>query len=132
MPQGNAVLIIVFVLFAIITLLVLAFFAKLFGLWLQAFLARAQVSLPSLVLMHLRRSPVKEIVHSKIMAVQAGVSIPTHKIESAALAGADLERAVLVLIRARETSTEVTWEEVISQDMSDQLRSELFPDEHAG
>lgn len=92
-------------------------FFRFFALWLRAFLAGARISLPTLVLMRFRRAPVKEIVQLKIMATQAGIGIPVSKIEAAALMGVDIERAVLALIRAKETGVDVTWEEVITQDL---------------
>ena len=128
MPVETTVILVVVVVFGLVNLLFLLWFVRLFRIWLQAFLSGAQVSFTTLLAMIFRRSPIDEIVRLKIMATQAGINIPIGKIESAALMGADVERAVLALIRARETGVEVTWEEVIQQDMGDRLRQELFPD----
>jgi uncharacterized protein YqfA (UPF0365 family) len=126
MPPAQVVILVVFAVFGLFFLLFLLFFARLFRLWLQAFLAGAGISFPILLSMLFRRSPIDEIVRLKIMATQAGLNIPISKIESAALQGADIERAVLALIRAREIGMELTWEEAISKDMSDQLRDRLL------
>ena len=124
--QANAVILIVLAVVGLVFVLFLVVFARFLRLWLQALLSGAAVSLPTILLMHLRRSPAREIVRLKIMATQSGLDIPISKIESAALQGADIERAVLALIRAREIGEEVTWEEVISQDISDRLRDRLL------
>lgn len=128
MPQ-NQMLILVFAVFFIIFAVFLLLFGRLFSIWLRAFLSGAGVSFPELLLMRFRRSPVQQIVDSKIMAAQAGIPIPTSKLEAAVFAGADIERAVRALVRAKETGVEVTWEEVIAHDMSDQLKRDLFPDQ---
>ncbi len=127
MTPAETILLIVAVVFLLANLLFLVFFVRVFRLWLRAFLSGARISILNLLMMMFRRSPVDEIVRLKIMATQAGVDLPTNRIESAALAGANVERAVLALIRAREVGADVTWEELISQDMSDRLRNELFP-----
>lgn len=127
MRAGNTVFLIVGAVFLLICLLMLVFFARIFRLWLRALLGGAPISLPNILLMRLRRAPVEEIVRLKIMAAQSGVDIPVSKIESAALQGIDIERAVLALIRAREMGMEVSWEELISQDLSERLKDKLFP-----
>ena len=60
----------------------------------------------------------------KVMAVQSGIDIPTHELERASLRGADVERAVLAMIRAKEIGgEEVAWEQVMSADVLERLRS---------
>lgn len=93
-----------------------AVFVRFFGLWIQAFLARANIPFPQLIMMRLRKSPVADIVRLRIMAVQSGIDIPTHEIERAYLQGADVERAVRAMIRARETGQEITWQDLLSTD----------------
>ena len=102
-------------------ILVSVAFVRLFNLWLRAFLARANISLLSLISMKLRHSPIKAIVRWKIMAAQAGVTISTQQLESAALQGVDVERAVLVMIRARQTGQEIEWSDVIARDTDERL-----------
>ncbi|QDU45295.1 SigmaW regulon antibacterial [Symmachiella dynata] len=98
------------------------FYFQIGSLWLQAFLARTHISLIQVVGMKLRRSPVKDIVRWKIMAAQAGVAISAKELEAAALQGADVERAVLAMIRAQETGQEMTWNDVIAEDTDQRLR----------
>lgn len=110
----------------LVGLLFVLVFARLFNLWMQAFLAGANISLMDLLGMMLRRTPMKQAVRLKIMAVQAGLGITTAQIESALLTGADVERAVLAMIRARDAGQEITWEEVVSEDSSQRLRKKLY------
>ncbi len=115
----NAPPLVMWVIVGVMLLVMLAFaavFARFFRLWLQAFMARAPIPFAQLIAMKLRKSPVDDIVRLKIMSVQSGVDIPTHEIERAYLQGADAERAVRAMIRAKETGQEVTWQELISTD----------------
>jgi uncharacterized protein YqfA (UPF0365 family) len=108
---------VVFVIILLVALSMIVVFARYFRLWLQAFLARAPIPFFQLIGMKLRRSPVAEVVRLRIMAVQGGVDIPTHEIERAYLQGADAERAVRAMIRAKELGQEVTWQELLSTDL---------------
>jgi uncharacterized protein YqfA (UPF0365 family) len=116
----------ILVLVALVGLVFCIVFARLFSLWLQSFLSGARISFLNLILMMLRRTPAKQVVRAKIMAVQSGLAIPTHDIESAILQGADVERAVLAMIRARDIGQEVTWKEIISLDATERLKKKLF------
>lgn len=113
------------IMVAVVLLVFLAFlilFARYFSLWLRAFATRAGISFPELVMMSLRKTDPREIVRLKIMAVQSGVDIPTHELERAYLSGVNVERAVLTMIRARETGEHVSWEQLVSADVEERLR----------
>jgi uncharacterized protein YqfA (UPF0365 family) len=113
----------------LVFLWVFVLFLRLFRPWVRAYLANAHVPLVELIGMVLRRTPMQEIVRLKIMAVQSGLSITTAQIESAFLQGADVERAILALIRARDTGvTDLTWENVISTDADERLKQKLYKD----
>jgi uncharacterized protein YqfA (UPF0365 family) len=105
----------------LIMLALLIVFARYFSLWLRAFLARAPIPFPQLVTMSLRKTDPREIVRLRIMAVQSGIDIPTHELERAYLTGANVERAVLAMIRAKETGEDITWEQLISADVDERL-----------
>ena len=117
------VLIAVLGLFALVFLFV---FARLFRVWLMGVTARADISVMHLIGMMLRRTPPERIVKLKVMVVQSSLPVSTAQIEAAYLCGADVERALLALIRARDIGKEITWEEAISQDASEGLRKKLF------
>lgn len=121
MPQNQWPILALIAVFLLVNLVLLLLFARLFSAWLRAFLARASISLPTLILMSLRRSPVQEIVDAKIMAAQREIDIPVGRLESAALLGVDIKRAVLAVIRAKETRMEVSWDEIIAADLKERM-----------
>jgi uncharacterized protein YqfA (UPF0365 family) len=115
----NAPPLVMWIIVGVMLLVMVSFavvFARFFCLWVQAFLARAPIPFPQLIGMKLRKSPVDDIVRLRIMAVQSGVDIPTHEIERSYLQGADAERAVRAMIRAKETGQDVTWQELLRTD----------------
>ena len=54
---------------------------------------------------------MKELVRLKIMSVQPNLPVSMRQFEVPVMQGADVERAVLAMIRAREIGKEVTWQE---------------------
>lgn len=123
LAQGNAVVWVVMAVLLLAMLLFMVAFVRLFGLWVRARTSGAPVSLVELLAMKLRKTNANEIVRLKIMAVQNGIDIPTEQLERAYLAGADVERAVLAMVRANETGKAVTWEEVIQADREERLKA---------
>ena len=109
----------------LVMLLTMVIFARVFRLWLRCFLARAGIPLPQIIGMILRKSPVEKICDLKIMAVQAGVDVRTHQIESAFLAGLDAELIVRALIHGQQTGTAVNWEQAAAQAKQDQYADYL-------
>ena len=101
-------------------------FVRLFRLWLKAILSGANIPVAALIGMMLRRTPMDDVVRWTIMAAQAGVPVTSAQIESAILQGVDTERAVLAMIRARQTGMSITWEEVIAEDADQRLRQKLY------
>ena len=101
-------------------------FVRLFRLWLKTILTGANIPMVALIGMMLRRTPMDDVVRWKIMAVQAGVPVTSAQIESAILQGVDTERAVLAMIRARQTGMSITWEEVIAEDADQRLHKKLY------
>ena len=114
-------LIVVSVLVLVLGILSFGLMLSLVRPWLQGLMAGAHVSAVELVAMRLRKSPVQRVMNCKIMAAQSGIQIPTSQIESAALAGADIETAVRTLMRATEMGLNVTWEQVIVEDNRRQI-----------
>ena len=77
---------------------------KYLNLWLQAFFAKAEVSIFQLIGMSLRKVNAAVIVRSKIMAVQASLQVTTQELEGHYLAGGNVPnvvRAMIVADRAR-------------------------------
>jgi len=77
---------------------------KYLNLWLQAFFAKAEVSIFQLIGMTLRKVNAAIIVRSKIMAVQANLEVSTQELEAHYLAGGNVPnvaRAMIAADRAR-------------------------------
>ncbi len=112
-------------LMALLWIVFLFIAVRYFNWWLRAMMAGANIPLIALIGMKLRRSPVDQIVRLRIMAVQAGLAVSTRQIESALLQGADAERAVLAMMRARDLGKEMTWDEVLAADTNERLQEKL-------
>ncbi len=81
---------IMYILVIVAGIIALALFYFIFSyiaLWIQALVSGAKVGLINIIFMRFRKVPPKLIVESKIMAVKAGMEIPTDSLESHYLAG---------------------------------------------
>ncbi len=103
-------------------LILLAFLivvAKYFDIWVRAFFSRARVSLPSLILMSLRKVNPRMIVDCKIMAVQAGLrGISTQGLEAHYLAGGNVRRVIQSLIVAHRANIDLDWDMASAIDLA--------------
>ena len=85
----------------LIALVILLFIiANFFGLWFQALMSKADVSLMSLLGMRFRKVPAKVIVEAKIMGIKAGLQLSTEELEAHYMAGGNVLRVVQALIAA--------------------------------
>ncbi len=92
---------IVGVVVLIILLLIVGFFViTYFGLYIQAYLAGAKISLVQIIMMRLRKVQPGVIVRAKIMAVQADVDADARALEAHYLAGGNPTRVVQALVAA--------------------------------
>jgi len=71
-----------------------------FGLWLQAYMAGAKISLFQIIAMRLRKVNPGVIVRARIMGVQADVPLETRPLEAHYLAGGNVMNIVRALIAA--------------------------------
>jgi uncharacterized protein YqfA (UPF0365 family) len=91
----------VFLVIAVIMLLVVGFLIiSYFGLFIQAYLAGAKISLLQIIMMRLRKVNPAVIVRSKITAVQADVLADARALEAHYLAGGNVTNVVRALIAA--------------------------------
>ena len=102
----------------IIGLVVFVFILSYLQLWLQALVSGAKVGLINIIFMRLRKVPAKLIVESKIMAVKAGIQIPTDSLESHFLAGGNVSRVVQALIAADKANIELTFNRAVAIDLA--------------
>lgn len=100
-------------------LLLFVVIVKFFNIWLQAFVTRARVSMPSLIAMSLRKVNARAIVDSKIMLVQAGLkNISTEALEAHYLAGGNLKRVIQALIVAHRAKIALDWDTASAIDLA--------------
>ncbi|MDB5048332.1 MAG: hypothetical protein JWO30_1403 [Fibrobacteres bacterium] len=86
---------------AVLVIIVVGFILlNFFGLWFQALMSKADVSLVSLLGMRFRKVPAKVIVEAKIMGIKAGLPLSTEELEAHYMAGGNVLRVVQALIAA--------------------------------
>lgn len=110
-----SLLTVVFLVVGGIFLLVLFNF---FGLWIQALFSGAQIGLFSLVGMRIRKVNSRLIVTSKIMAVKAGIDVPTGMLEAHFLAGGNVARVVQALIAADKAGIPLNFKQATAIDLA--------------
>lgn len=112
---------IMYILVMIAGVIVLALFYFIFSyiaLWIQALVSGAKVGLINIIFMRFRKVPPKLIVESKIMAVKAGMEIPTDSLESHYLAGGNVSRVIQALIAADKANIELTFNRAAAIDLA--------------
>ena len=96
---------------AIVALVLLAFVANFFSLWLQALFSRASVSMFQLIGMRLRKVPPKVIVESRILSCKAGMPVDTNLLEAHYMSGGDVIRVVQALIAANKANIKLDFKQ---------------------
>jgi uncharacterized protein YqfA (UPF0365 family) len=106
-------------------LLFVGFFLLRYGsLWFQAYMSRADVTLSSLIRMHFTKVDPRMIVHSKIMASQAGIDInrrtgvSTRRLEAHFLAGGNCQRVIKAIIAAHRANIPLDFDQASAIDLA--------------
>jgi len=113
----------ILILFAVIALAVIVFFALFFyfipfGLWVSAVSAGVKVSIFSLVGMRLRRVVPSRVINPLIKGTKAGLSISQNQLESHLLSGGRVDNVVDALIAAHRANMELTFERAAAIDLA--------------
>lgn len=116
--SGNMILWIVLVIAAVIVLVVALVIGQFFNLWLQGFMAKADVSFFDLIGMRLRKVDMRQIVLSKISGVQAGLDLTTKQLESHYLAGGRVPNVVRAMIAAHRAQIDLNWDKAAAIDLA--------------
>ena len=93
-------------------------FALYFRIWLQAKMSDADVLLWELIGMSLRKVSPMVIVKSKIMAVQAGLTVSTSELEALYLAGGHVPSVIRALIAADRADIELSFKTAQGIDLA--------------
>jgi uncharacterized protein YqfA (UPF0365 family) len=108
------------------------------GLWFQAYMTSANVSLFSLIAMGFRRVNSRLIVQGKIMSLQAGIgtedetSITTRRLEAHYLAGGNVLAVVKSLIAAHRADIDLDFDraaaiDLAGRDVLDAVQTSVYP-----
>ncbi len=100
-------------------------FISVFSPWYQAFISRVPISILEILAMRFRRTDVKAVVKTLVMAREAGVPLSCTEVESACLQGVDLEKITLAYIRATRENMDLTFQDLVDADLNDQLADKL-------
>ena len=112
-------LMVIFLIIAgIIALVLFSIIFSYITLWIQALVSGAKVGLINIIFMRFRKVPPKLIVESKIMAVKAGLDIPTDSLETHFLAGGNVSRVVQALIAADKANIELSFNRTVAIDLA--------------
>jgi uncharacterized protein YqfA (UPF0365 family) len=104
--------------FCIIVIVMLIFLAQFFGLWFQAYMSNAGVSIGDLIGMRFRKVDSRIIVLSKIRAVKSGLAISTNDVETHYLAGGRVPEVISSLIAADRAQIDLPWKTACAIDLA--------------
>ncbi len=105
----------------VIVLILIILFAIVFqymGIYVNAMVSGARVSLIDLIGMRLRRVNPSNIVRSRIQASRAGLNVTTAEMESHVLAGGDVQRVINAMIAAHKANIDLTWQTATAIDLA--------------
>ncbi|MEM7626967.1 MAG: flotillin-like protein FloA [Planctomycetota bacterium] len=117
-PAANPAVWVVLIIVVIALLAVFFFLSRFIGLWIQALVSGAKVSLGALVGMWLRKVNPRTIVLSRIQAVKAGIEVATNQLETHYLARGDVPRVVNALIAADRADIDLDWNTACAIDLA--------------
>jgi uncharacterized protein YqfA (UPF0365 family) len=122
-------------LLAFVGLLALVFvllFFKFFNLWIQAWLTGANIGIPYMIGMTLRKVNVGMIVQQKIALTQAGVRVENRDLEAHYLARGNVPKTAAAVIAAYKAGIDLPWKtaaaiDLAGRDVYDAVRTSVNP-----
>jgi len=128
-PLVMVIGIVVFLVLAGIVALVLLIYGNL---WFQAYMSSARVSIYSLIGMTFRQVDARTIVHAKIMAEQAGISVSTRRLEAHYLAGGSVPSVIWAIIAAHRADIDLDFDraaaiDLAGRDVREAVRTSVYP-----
>ncbi len=106
------------VIVAILALLVFVNMIQFFGLWFQALLSNASVTLIDIIGMRFRKVNIQEVVVTRIRSVKAQIPVSTAQLETHYLAGGRIRNVIQALIAARRAKIDLDWDTACSIDLA--------------
>ncbi len=99
-------------------LVVLALVTQVIGLWFQAFMSNAGVSIFDLIGMRFRKVDARSIVLSRIRAVKAGLDISVNDLETHYLAGGRVQNVISALIASDRARIDLGFKTACAIDLA--------------
>ena len=126
---------IIFGIFAILVALIVILYG---GIWFQAYMSNANVSIWSLIGMTFRRVNARTIVRAKIMAMQSGIGleretgVTTRRLEAHFLAGGKVHNVIRAIIAAHRADIDLDFDraaaiDLAGRDVVDAVRTSVHP-----
>jgi len=126
------------IVLAVFLVVVAIVFFMYFGIWFQAFMSSANVSIWSLIGMSFRQVNARVIVQGKIMAMQAGIGpeaetgISTRRLEAHYLAGGNVPNVIRALIAAHRADLDLDFDraaaiDLAGRDVLDAVQTSVYP-----
>ncbi len=106
------------VLLIIVGLVIVVFLWQFIGLWVQAFMSNAGVSIFDLIGMKFRKVDARSIVLSRIRAVKAGLDISVNDLETHYLAGGRVQNVISALIAADRARIDLGYKTACAIDLA--------------
>ena len=139
LAQGDTALMVIGVLIFIFFAFIFAVLMFLYGgIWFQAYMSNANVSLWSLVGMSLRQVNARIIVQAKIMAIQSGIGaerdtgITTRRLEAHYLAGGNVPHVIRAIIAANRADIDLDFDraaaiDLAGRDVLEAVQTSVYP-----
>ena len=101
-----------------VAIIVLYFLSQFVGLWLQAYMSKAGVTMFELIGMKFRKVDARAIVMSKIRAVKSGLNATTNDLETHYLAGGRVQNVISSLIAADRAQIDLGFKTACAIDLA--------------
>jgi uncharacterized protein YqfA (UPF0365 family) len=98
---------------------------RFFRLWLQCYMSQIPVRLLDLVGMQFRRTNIRAVVQTMIMAKRSGITLTCDEVEKAYQQGTDLAKISLALVQAQKQGLDLTFEQLVDADLQGKLEEKL-------
>jgi len=120
----------------IFMLIVMAIFARFFGLWIQCQMTRTGIGLFDLFWMTIKKVNPAIIVRCKIMAVQSGLTerynVTNQALQAHYMAGGNVPNVIRALVAAHRAGIDLDWQvaqaiDLAGRDVLDAVRTSVYP-----
>lgn len=101
---------------SVVVLFIIALYLIPIGLWFSALVAGVRISLMEILLMRLRRSPVKEVVMGLIASTKGGLDLSRDELEAFAISGGNIRNVVNGMIAAKRAGFPISFKNAIKAD----------------